>query len=64
MTYGHNGNAIETITRQRFNDDSSGSTGALVSSSTSPKAWVSFATAYFGSCKGDIHHFDFRPPVA
>ena len=27
MTYGHNGNAIETITRQRFNDDSSGSTG-------------------------------------
>jgi hypothetical protein len=47
MAYDSNGNAIETITRQRFNDDSSGSTGALVSSSTSPKALVSFATGYF-----------------
>ena len=29
MTYDSNGNAIATITRQRFNDESSGSTGAL-----------------------------------
>src|SRR5262249_46305467 len=43
--YDGNGNAIETIDRQRFHDETA--PGALGDPSTSPRARVSYATDYY-----------------
>ncbi len=45
MTYDLSGNVVLTTNKQRFHDETA--TGELGTSSTSPKCWVSFSSAYY-----------------